>query len=366
MAEAFADGAQEELLRRLRALPAVTADERSRVRRAIDGEMVVIPRLDDSAPGAPRGEGEYEDLVRRLSPVSSMTIPLRSRGRALGAITFAMAGSTRLHSEDDVALAVELAQHAALAIDNANLYKQARDAIGARDAFLSIASHELRSPLATIGLQAQRVSRLIARGSEHATLEGVARGTDKIAEQTQRLDRMIGQLLDVSRIAADHLDLDLRDVDLKGTVVEVVECFDEESARTGSIISVTADERPVTGRWDLMRIEQIVTNLVGNAIKYGAGQPIQVEVATADDRARVIVQDRGIGIARELQPRLFQRFERLVGHDGPGGLGLGLWITRRLVEAMGGSIAVESELGRGARFVVELPRGTASNEVGPP
>jgi signal transduction histidine kinase len=357
MAEASVDPEQERLLRRLRDFPVVTASDRSPVRRAIEtNEMVVIPNFDEAALGALKREDEYMELIRRIGPSSSVTIPLRSRGRALGAITFGMAASKRSHSPGDIALAAELAQRAALAIDNAYLYRQARHAVGARDAFLSIASHELRNPLATLGLQAQRLSRLIARDPGAATLEALARGTDKIAEQTRRLDRMIGQLLDVSRIATDHLDLDLQDVDLMAVVTDVVECFDEECARTGSAISITAREPPVTGRWDPMRLDQIVTNLVGNAVKYGAGRPIQVEVAWAPDRARVVVQDQGIGIAREHQPRLFQRFERLVGPGSPRGLGIGLWITRRLVEAMGGSIAVESELGRGARFVVELPR----------
>jgi signal transduction histidine kinase len=358
MAEASADPAQEQLLRRLRDFAVATGGERSPVRKAIDtGEVVVIPKFDDSALRALQRGGEYEDLIRRIGPTSSVTVPLQSRGRALGAITFGMAGSGRSHSADDIALAADLAHRAALAMDNANLYRQARQAIGARDAFLSIASHELRNPLSTLGLQAQRLSRLIARDPGRGPLDALARGTDKIAEQTRRLDRMIGLLLDVSRIATDHLDLDLQEVDLMTVVTDVIECFDEESARTGSAISVTADDRSVTGRWDPMRLDQIVTNLVGNAVKYGAGRPIQVEVARAYDRARVIVQDQGIGIAREQQPRLFQRFERLVDRDSPAGLGLGLWITRRLVEAMGGSIAVESELGRGARFIVELPRG---------
>jgi signal transduction histidine kinase len=366
MAEASDDPAQEELLRRLRDFPVATASERSPVRRAIDtNETVVIPNFDEAALGALQREDEYEDLIRRIGPTSSVTIPLRSRGRALGAITFGMAASGRSHSAGDIALAAELAHRAALALDNAYLYRQARQAIGARDAFLSIASHELRNPLATLALQAQRLSRLIiARDPARATLDAVARGSDKIAAQTRRLDRMIEQLLDVSRIATDHLDLDLQDVDLMAVVTEVVECFDEECARIGSAISVTADEQAVTGRWDRLRLDQIVTNLVGNAVKYGAGRPIQVEVAMASDRARVIVRDQGIGIAREQQPRLFQRFERLVGRDSPSGLGLGLWITRRLVEAMGGSIEVESELGQGARFVVELPRGGESEAVG--
>ena len=367
MAEASVDPAQEELLRLLRDFPPTSAHERSPVRRAIDtNEIVVIPKFDEAALGALQREDEYADLIRRIGPTSSVTIPLRSRGRALGAMTFGMAASGRSHSPDDIALAAELAQRAALAIDNADLYRQARQAIGARDAFLSIASHELRNPMATLALQAQRLSRLIARDPDSAALDSLARGTGKIAEQTRRLDRMIGQLLDVSRIATDHLDLDLQEVDLMAVVTEVVDCFDEECARTGSAILVTADERPVTGRWDPLRLDQIVTNLVGNAVKYGAGRPIQVEVARASDRARVIVKDQGIGIAREQQPRLFQRFERLVGRDSPKGLGLGLWITRRLVEAMGGSIAVESELGQGARFVVELPRRTESEDAGDP
>jgi signal transduction histidine kinase len=363
--EASVYPAKEDLLRQLRAFP--IASEASPVRRALaTGETVFIPRFDDTALGGLTRGSEYSGIVRAIGPTSSITIPMRGRDRMLGALTFGMGGSGRAHDPADLALAEELARHAALAIDNARLYREATQAIQARDTFLSIASHELKTPLTTLVLQADGLLRqsksLSADGTESVS---VRRRADKIVQQTHRLDRLINQLLDVSRITSGRLDLDLKQVDLAGIVDEVVARFSEDLAVVGSTLSVSHDGGPVIGCWDPMRLDQIVTNLVSNAIKYGRGGMIDIALAVHSERARLVITDHGIGIEKTEQQRLFQRFERIAGKDAPGGIGLGLWITRQFVEAMEGSITVQSDLGQGATFAVELPTRTDGHANGP-
>jgi signal transduction histidine kinase len=169
-----------------------------------------------------------------------------------------------------------------------------------------------------------------------------------------RLNDLIGELLDVSRITSGRLHLQRDAVDLTRVVREVVARFEEAAARAGCDIQVDAPG-PVNGNWDPNRLDQIVTNLLSNAIKYGAGEPVEIRLATSDQLARLWVRDRGIGIPPEHQPRLFQRFERVVSNRNYGGFGLGLWIVRQLVEAHGGAVRLKSAPGKGSEFTVELP-----------
>jgi signal transduction histidine kinase len=220
-------------------------------------------------------------------------------------------------------------------------------------ALISVASHELRTPLAALQLQVELIERTMAKHSEAAV---VSLGSKFVVvrRQVSRLARLIDNLLDASRIAAHKLSLEYDEVDLSSTVRDVVSRFDEELHRAGSEMSLRA-EGPVVGRWDRTRLDQIVTNLISNAVKYGAGNPIEVTVESSGDSARLVVADRGIGIAEGDRPRIFQRFERLSGTHA-GGFGLGLWIVHESVDGMGGTIRVESALGKGTTFVIELPK----------
>jgi signal transduction histidine kinase len=267
-------------------------------------------------------------------------------------------------SSEDLTLVEELAQHAALAVDNARLYHEAREAVKARDAFLTMAAHELRTPLASLALHAELLARWARRSPPPSPADMTARA-EKIIGQTRRLDRLVDQLLDVSRISAGRLELEPEEVALDTIVEDVVSRFEEELSRVGSTLRVESAGPPVAGRWDPMRIDQVVTNLVGNAIKYGGGRPICVRVELSGDRASLAVRDQGIGIAPDQQRRLFQRFARAAGRGAPGGIGLGLWISRQLVDAHGGSIRVESALGEGSSFIVELPCRPALGDRAP-
>jgi len=161
-------------------------------------------------------------------------------------------------------------------------------------------------------------------------------------------------LLDASRLAEGPLALDREEVEVGTLVASVADRMRESAATAGSALHVEVGA-PISGRWDRFRIEQVVGNLIGNAIKYGAGRPIDVSASPSAGKAVIAVSDQGVGISPEDQRRVFERFARLTPGRDYGGFGLGLWISRTIVEAHGGTIAVSSQLGNGASFVVQLP-----------
>jgi signal transduction histidine kinase len=236
------------------------------------------------------------------------------------------------------------------------LLKQLEEAVGARDALISIASHELRTPLAALQLHLDLMARALHKQPEKEL--SLDRILDKLAtfeRQVGRLSKLIDSLLDVSRLTAGRLELALEDVDLGAVARDVAARFDEVLRRAGCEVTVRAPS-PVVGCWDRLRLEQIVSNLLSNAAKYGSGKPIEVEISGDDEKGRLSVRDHGIGIPPTDQARIFERFERLLAGRGAPGFGLGLWIVRQVVEGMHGEIRVTSEVGTGATFVVELPR----------
>jgi PAS domain S-box-containing protein len=229
-----------------------------------------------------------------------------------------------------------------------------REAVRARDTFISVASHELNTPLSTLLLRAQALLAALDK-RPLAELEGrIARDVDSMRRQALRLSSLIGGMLDVSRIGQGRLTLHLEDADLAELVREMVATFGPEAERQGVALEVCAPE-PIPGRWDPTRVGQIVANLLSNALRYGAGKPVRVTLAAEDGDAVLRVVDRGIGIAISAQRRIFEKYERAVSERHYGGLGLGLYVTRELVLAMGGSIQVDSEPDAGSTFVVRLP-----------
>jgi signal transduction histidine kinase len=230
----------------------------------------------------------------------------------------------------------------------------AEEAVRIRDDFVAIAGHELKTPLTALLMQVQSIRRAVA-GDGVRSEERV----ERIARSAQRLEKLINQLLDVSRIGAGRLELETEAVDLGALVREVVHRFADASAQAGS--PITVDGTPsIEGHWDRLRIDQVLTNLVANAIKYGEGRPIEVEMSTDGTTAVVRVADHGIGIDSEHQGRIFERFERAVAPRAYAGLGLGLWISRQIVEAAGGTIGVESQPGHGSTFTIRLPLHAAA------
>jgi PAS domain S-box-containing protein len=226
-------------------------------------------------------------------------------------------------------------------------------AVHARDEFLSMASHELRTPLTSLQLTVQGLIRTLERNSHALSHEVLAAKLGAADKQVRRQVKLVECLLDVSRIADGGLKLEPERLDLSQVAHDVAERFEEELCASGSVLTLRTDA--VIGDWDRLRVDQVLTNLLSNAVKYGKGKPIELTVEADRERARVSVADRGIGIDPDDQPRLFQRFARAVPDERYSGLGLGLWISRRIVEASGGRILLSSAPGSGSTFTIELP-----------
>jgi signal transduction histidine kinase len=261
----------------------------------------------------------------------------------------------RRYGPADLALAEELGRRAALALDNARLYAKAQEAIGLRDEFLMIASHELRTPLTSLQLQIQMVERMLRRDPSANLSPRRIEGTIQVLNrQSERLGQLVNALLDVSRLHTGRLTLVCEPVDLSFLVRAIVARMAPQLAAAGCRTELRMAE-PVVGHWDRARVEQVVLNLLSNAMKYGMGKAIVVTVRRQAASALLLVKDHGIGIAEEDQARIFNRFERAVPARNYGGLGLGLYLVHRIVTSHGGSVRVESKPNAGATFIVELP-----------
>ncbi len=309
---------------------------------------------------SPETEARLREEVRRL-PVPSrrglgpeggrVLVGLRHRGNLLGGMALVMAGRTHKPRPRMASFAEDLAHHCALALENARLLKEAQDAILVRDEFITVAAHELRTPLTSLQLQLQGVTRLLRKLPASET---VLPRFQLLARQLSRLGRLVESMLDVERIHSGRMHLEREPVELGELVREVVERLSLELERARCGVSFKSEEH-VTGLWDRTQLEQALTNLLGNAMKFGAGRPIELEVEAHEDRARLIVRDQGIGMSQEALERVFGRFERAVSAREYGGLGLGLFLTRQIVEAHGGTVQASSQPGQGATFVLELP-----------
>ena len=236
------------------------------------------------------------------------------------------------------------------------------DALRARDDLLSICSHELKTPVASMKLSTQMFKRGLQRGDARSTSpERVARMVDQSDRQLDRLTRLIDEILDFSRINGGQLRLQPAPCDLAAIVSETLERLRPQIESAGAVVTVDLGSA-ARGQWDTFRLEQLLTNLLTNAVKYGAGKPIHVKLSQADDQVILEVRDQGPGISEADQRRIFLPYERAVSVHNISGLGLGLYIAQQIVVAHNGSIEVESAPGEGCSFVVHLPR----NGVPPP
>jgi PAS domain S-box-containing protein len=353
VAAAHVDPSKQDLARQLaRSLALQPGLGHGAMHVFLTGKPELHPEITDVKWAAKLLGTEYPELVRQLGVYSFICVPIRFRGRTFGVVSLLRASPPRRYTAVDLEFAEELAQRLAMAIDNARLYAQAQEAIRARDEFLQIASHELKTPLTPLQLQLDILARALAKaGLQNEVL------TDKLmmaTRQAVRLNRLVESLLDVSRITAGRIVLELEAFDLSDLVRDLVARFGAEARAAGSELTMQADDQ-IRGRWDRLRIEQTITNLLANAIKYGQGKPIEVDVHATDGFARLSVTDHGIGIDKDALGRIFGRFERAVSLRHFGGLGLGLFIARQFAEAHGGSIVAHSKPGSGSTFTVVLP-----------
>ena len=225
--------------------------------------------------------------------------------------------------------------------------------IRARDDFLAIAAHELRNPMTPIAGRVELLLKLARRASARIPPEIVS-GLERLEYLVDAYIRRATTFLDISRISSHSLQLTLAQLDLSSVVRDTVTSMSPAADSAGCRISLAVEE-DVVGIFDRTAVEQIVENLFSNALRYGAGQPVHVSLAGEANIARLSVSDRGIGISEADQARIFEQFQRAAGNNTDGGFGVGLWITRQLVLAMGGEIFVVSEVGEGSTFTVSLP-----------
>ncbi|HVG62652.1 MAG TPA: PAS domain S-box protein [Hyalangium sp.] len=318
------------------------------------GEALLIEHFTPERIAQSGHTDEHARAMQRVGAVSGIFVPLVARGSTLGVLSFFTSHSGRHYTEKDLPVAQELARRVALSVDNARLYASAQEAVRLRDEFLSVASHELKTPLTPLSIKLQVLAQKAAAQPESPFAREVLAHVEVGRKQVRKLGELIGDLLDVSRISAGRMKLAWEPVDLAALLREVVSRCEDQADRQGTPLQLEAP-RSLVGSWDAMRLEQVVVNLLDNAIKYGPGKPVRLRLEEDSGKAVLTVKDEGIGITAGAQRRIFDRFMRGVSDRHYGGLGLGLYITKNCVEAMGGSIQVQSELGQGALFTVVLP-----------
>jgi signal transduction histidine kinase len=317
-------------------------------------EEQVVSRPGPSTQAAlPGGDARGQQLVELLCPRQYLMAALDLRGQRLGYITFVRSDSDAPYALREQALCRELADRVGLAVENTRLYIETQAAVRVRDAFVAVAAHELKTPLTTLQLTVQNALRapetFLPASGEHNT-----RMLRRVERQVNRLSSLVDTLLDVSRLSTRRVSIERSPLDLVSLVRDVVERLSEPLAKAGCSVRIQGDAH-VVGRWDMLRLSQVITNLLSNSIKYGGGRPIEVTISKGVASASLTVRDHGIGIAAEHHGRIFNQFERAVSDRNYGGLGLGLWIAHQVVAAHGGTIQVDSRVGEGATFTVVLP-----------
>jgi PAS domain S-box-containing protein len=354
VAVAYTDGEKAELAQALRRYPPSPVSDRSSVAQVMrTGQPILTPVIPETYVGAIAQDAEHLEIMRRLAFRSSMTVPLQARGDILGALAFFSSDPERRYDSADLALAEDLARRAGLALDNARLYREAQRAIGARDEFLSVAAHELKTPLTSMLGFAQMLLKYLT--PERQIDEYIVhRALQAIEQQSERLARLVTRLLDIARIEGGRLAIEPMQTDIVPLVDGVVDTM--QSSTSEHTLTLRAP-KALKAFVDPLRLEQVVTNLIDNAVKFSPhGAQIDVELSTTSvGMVRLTVTDQGPGIPVEGRQRIFDRFYQARSGDQASGMGLGLYICRQIVEQHRGSIDAEFPSEGGTRFVVVLP-----------
>jgi PAS domain S-box-containing protein len=318
-----------------------------------DGTSTFFPEISGDAQENMLLSEEHRHLINQLRPRSLMAVPLRVGDRILGVLTLSTAESDRRYGPEDLELAEELGRRASLAVENARLFNAAGQATRDRDEMMAIVAHDLRNPLSTMSMAAQFL--LDISGTEK-TVE--RRNLEVIRRAADRMNRLIGDLLDVKRIESGRLTIEPRPEDVITVVCDAVEMVRPLATSSSLRLRPVFEKELPKVLVDPARIQQVLSNLIGNAIKFTpSGGSITVRSARAPDGVRIAITDTGPGIAADQLPHLFGRFWQGRRTDRRG-LGLGLAIAKAIVEAHGGRIWVESQLGVGSTFFFTVPAAT--------
>lgn len=317
------------------------------------GEPELMPAISDELLAALEPNPERRRLLAALGLRSYLCVPMIAGGQVFGSIALVSARPGR-YNQEELHLVEELAHRAGLAVQNAQLYRAAQEAIAMRDQFLSIAAHELKTPLTSLLGQAQLLQRRITQSEPQGSRN--RRSIDVVVAQVQRLSLMTETLLDVSRIEQGQLTIEREPFDLGALVRHTVDEFQPMLDRHTITCAVPIEPLIVAG--DTLRLGQVLENLIQNALKYSPdGGQVQVQVRREGNQAIVAVSDSGIGIPATALPYLFTRFFRAANAAGRhiGGMGVGLFVVREIVARHGGDISVDSVEGQGSTFTLRLP-----------
>lgn len=310
---------------------------------------------------------EISDRYREYSDGNDLAhlvaVPMKGKDQVLGVLSVGRGRNSEGFSDDAILLVKELGDRAAMMIENVRMFrdleekkKELQEALNVRNLFFSVASHELKTPLTSIRLQAQLTKRKFARGDPAACAPDTVRKVlDLFDRQSARLNQLVDDMLDVSRMNADWT-LRLESVSLGTVIRDCLRRFTLNGYSTENIFLFNP-EMQVICECDRLRIEQVVTNLLSNARKYGAGKPVEIRLGCREDMktAFISVHDHGIGISKADQERIFLEYERVQPVEQSSGLGLGLFIVKQIVDRHRGIIRVTSALGQGSIFEIELP-----------
>jgi signal transduction histidine kinase len=310
-----------------------------------DGMWLSIPRDD-----------EHLELTRAMHIKSYICAPLITRGRSIGALTFASSTSGRRFSAADLPLAEELARRAALAVDNARLYREAHEANRAKSQFLTTMSHELRTPLNAIG----GYTELIELGLRGPVTEQMREDLARIQRSQRHLLGLINDLLNFARIESGHVELNLQPLSVEEELATVEPLIAPQLTAKGLRYQRASGDACVTCRADRDRMRQVLLNLLSNAVKFTPSDgAVALSWDTTDDAVRIHVRDTGPGIPAQKLESIFEPFVQLTNTLTriTEGTGLGLAISRELARAMGGDVTVTSQLDHGSTFTLALPRG---------
>jgi signal transduction histidine kinase/CHASE1-domain containing sensor protein len=300
----------------------------------------------------------YFKTLKGIIPVKSyLAVSVISRtGELLGALIYGHR-KANVFGEREQNLIEGIAAQAAIAIDNAKLFSREKEAVKARDEFLSIASHELKTPVTSMKLQFEMAKRMIDRDEERVfQKENVLKRVNTAISQLNRMVKLVEDMLESARFNSKKIEMDKEVINLNHLIKELIDGFSDQMELAGTKIIYKETNEQLLLYGDIFRIEQVFSNLITNALKYGDNKPIEISLEADENTLRIRVKDDGIGIAKDALERIFQRFERAISSYEISGLGLGLFITKQIVLAHDGKIWAESELGKGSIFIVEFPR----------
>jgi len=299
---------------------------------------------------------EHQSLLQTISLGTLLVYPITIHKGIIGYVVFMFEDPKKRIGDSELTLYEKVQKKVSLHFENAFLHHQATKAIEVRDEFISVASHELKTPLTSLTLQIQMIHRSLRDERTKASPEQLLSSVDFCNQQVYRLTHLLNQLLDLTQIQRGQIQLQRSPSDLGFLAKQVLISFEEEVRRKQISLSLTSDDA-VMGNWDATRLTQVISNLVSNALKYGKNGPVSVEVRknSAKQLAHILVRDNGAGIPKEMKDKVFERFERGNSRLSTSGFGLGLYISRQITEAHGGKLSFESEVDIGSTFTVTLP-----------